>query len=120
MGRLEVWTHPTEEKKPNIKLLGRLVEKLSIDVKRSWVVGDSIEKDLVPGMGLGFRGAWAKYGKEFDKKNWDTLVSVSPWDAKTIGKEEAYKKKTPIEPDCVLESLFSLTEVVNEIQLSLF
>jgi hypothetical protein len=68
----------------------------------------------------GFKGAWAKYGKEFDAKNWDTLVSVSPWDATTIKKEEEHKKKKPMDPDCVLESFLSLRDVVGEIQLSLF
>ncbi|MCG7977252.1 MAG: HAD family hydrolase [Candidatus Thiodiazotropha endolucinida] len=120
MGNMQVLTHPSEEKKPNIDLLCRLTNELSIDVQRSWVVGDSVEKDLVPGMELGFKGAWAKYGKKYEQKNWETLVSVSPWDTKTIKKEEKHNKTEPIEPDWVLDSFYSLRNAIKEIQLSLF
>ncbi|MEW8426134.1 MAG: HAD hydrolase-like protein [Candidatus Thiodiazotropha sp.] len=120
MGNMLVLTHPSEEKKPNIDLLCRLINELSIDAQRSWVVGDSVEKDLIPGMELGFKGAWAKYGKKYEQKNWNTLVSVSPWDSKTIKKEEKHNKNESKEPDWVLDSFYSLRDAIKEIQLSLF
>ncbi len=117
-GKLLVWTHSASEKKPNRALLKRLLEELNANPEGSWAIGDSVEKDLQPAKELGLKGVWARYGKDFEKKNWGTLVSISPWEASTIKTEEA--SSFSIQPDFVVDEIAEIRKIIPAIQQSLF
>ncbi len=118
VGDLIILTHPASERKPNRALLERIIEEVRIIPTRSWVVGDSVEKDLLPAKDFGFTEIWARYGKSFQRKNWETLVGISPWEQREIQRE--VKGQGNIEPSYVIDEFSELQQIIPAIQVSLF
>ena len=55
--------------------------QLEVSPRDAIVVGDSVQKDLAPAMAMGATGVWARYGTEFERRNFDTLLSLTMWSA---------------------------------------
>lgn len=60
----------------------RMVERLGLTLgdRRIWVVGDSVERDLHPAIGLGIQCIWARYGARVDPTDYAELLRVTPWE----------------------------------------
>jgi phosphoglycolate phosphatase len=116
--RLPTISVTEKERKPNQQLLERIVQEFRIDTSRSWYIGDSIVKDLIPARATGFQDVWAKYGKDVQGKNWETLVRISPWHDAVIRTEES--KTAAFKPKHVLEDFGELRSIIPRRQLSLF
>lgn len=107
------------DRKPNPNLLGTLANELGIDCRHSWLVGDSIAKDLVPARAAGLQDVFAQYGKKFDQKNWETLVRISPWHDSAVRNE--VQPQQFFTPQYTIEQFSDLRDkkIVPEVQLSL-
>lgn len=81
-----------------------------------FVVGDSKEKDLRPALELGFHTVWARYGLDYDAKNFETLLRVTHWSAARV--HETYREDMAV--DYEISSFAELLDIVPGIQLSLF
>ena len=111
------WIFTKDEIKPNPFAYLQIISDLKISHKLSYVVGDSISKDLNPAKVIGAISIWAKYGLDFEKDNFNTLLEITNWDSKSI--KSAYEEK-PIEPDYVINSFSELNNIVETPQLKLF
>ncbi len=107
-----------DERKPNPTLLRSIITDMKLDADRSWLVGDSPVKDLAPAKEVGLHDVWAKYGKVYDERNWNTLVSVSPWAGSTIRHEADTSSR--FTPSHVIDDFSDLRKIVPALQSTLF
>lgn len=111
------WEFTKEELKPNPFAYLRIISDLNISHKTSYVIGDSISKDLNPAKEIGAITIWAKYGTTFEKKNFETLLTITHWDTQDV--KTTYEEK-PVEPDYVVDSFSELNKIIDTPQLRLF
>jgi FMN phosphatase YigB (HAD superfamily) len=67
------------EVKPNTAHYVHAMRAIGVAPELTWVVGDSLHKDLAPASTLGMRTIWAKYGMNGSQKNLDTLLRITHW-----------------------------------------
>jgi phosphoglycolate phosphatase len=72
-----VWRVATSERKPSITIYRRLTETFNISPELVTVVGDSVQRDLIPAVDAGMAAVWASYGQR-DGRREDLLQSVIP------------------------------------------
>jgi len=84
-------TVPEHLLKPNVEMYKLVCQQEGFCSDNSWVIGDSIRKDLEPGLSLGLNAIWAKYGTHFEEKNWETLLRITHWDPAKIN--HTYEEK---------------------------
>lgn len=106
------------DRKPNPAVLHILMEEFDLAPEQCWLVGDSIAKDLMPAREVGMHDVWARYGKEFELRNWQTLVQVSPWHDAVIKVEQS--PEVLYVPRHTISSFGELIDIVPEHQLTLF
>ncbi len=111
------WEFTKEELKPNPFAYLRIISDLNISHKTTYVIGDSISKDLNPAKAIGAITIWAKYGTTFEKKNFETLLTITHWDTQDV--KTAYEEK-PVEPDYIVDSFSELNNIIDTPQLKLF
>jgi FMN phosphatase YigB (HAD superfamily) len=83
----------------------------------TYVVGDSLAKDLAPGVHLGLTTIWAEYGQKIDPKNSDTLFRVTHWGPDQI--RTAYGPAV-IEPSFRIKSFSEIRRIIKPQQAYLF
>ena len=69
----------TGERKPSPKPFLRIIEDMKINPKKTIMVGDWAERDIVGAKNIGMITAWAKYGNQFE-----TTVSNADWELDDI------------------------------------
>ncbi len=111
------WEFSKDEIKPNPFAYLTVLDDLKTSHKLTYVVGDSISKDLNPAQIIGAKTIWAKYGTVFKEKNFKTLLKITHWDEKKIKKTYEEDK---IKPDFVIYSFGELRNIVEGSQLRLF
>jgi FMN phosphatase YigB (HAD superfamily) len=111
------WEFTNDELKPSSAGYKKVISDLNIDISNVYVIGDSLAKDIEPAMDLGAIGIWAKYGLDFQTKNYETILRISPWTDKH--QEEAYKQFTK-EPDFTVNSFLELKNIITPSQLKIF
>lgn len=111
------WKFAEAVLKPNPKMYQAVLEDLRIEPTSAWVVGDSLKKDVHPALQIGAMGVWARYGQQFDRKNFETLLLITPWSERRIA--ETYDEEA-IRPPFVIDSFGELLNYVPPYQGSLF
>jgi phosphoglycolate phosphatase-like HAD superfamily hydrolase len=72
------WQFDPPDLKPSDRMYRHALLATNTQPANALVVGDSLANDLVPALGLGARGAWARYGLHVDTGLWETLLAVTP------------------------------------------
>ncbi|MCA9732657.1 HAD family hydrolase [candidate division KSB1 bacterium] len=111
------WSFPKDELKPNPFAYLTIINELKASHKETYVIGDSVGKDVVPAKEIGAIAIWAEYGTKYEKKNFNTLLKITHWDSKKI--KSTYKEKS-IEPDFTVDSFSQLKSIIDPPQLRLF
>jgi phosphoglycolate phosphatase len=111
------WHFSKDELKPNPFAYLRVINDLKLSHKNTYVIGDSIYKDLNPAKEIGATTIWAKYGTNYEEKNFNTLLEMTHWDEKKI--KDTYDEKKII-PDFTIDKFDSLLDIVPRNQLKLF
>ena len=104
-----LWSISKELLKPNPEMYLRVITDLQIQQSNAWIVGDSLHKDVMPALEIGAVGVWARYGEEFDRKNFETLVSITHWSQDQIA--ATYDRKV-IQPSFTINSFSELTKLI--------
>jgi len=113
------WKLTKKQMKPNIYAYKKVMEDLEISPENTYVIGDSIAKDIQPAIEIGAKGIFAKYGEKNEKKNLDTVLSMTNWSKSEIEKVFFEKHK---EPDLIADDFSDLKNIikVEHPQLPLF
>ncbi|MCC7478323.1 HAD family hydrolase [bacterium] len=75
---------PAEDLKPSSRMYELALKIAGVRPTEAIAIGDSIVKDLVPGIELGIHVYWAKYGTRRNERNFDTILRLTHWSADKI------------------------------------
>ncbi len=100
-----------QDVKPNPKLIGRILNDLSLQEKDVFYVGDSLFKDISMANASNIRSVWAKYGTSHKKVNMETLFKISHWSDGEIKQQQDFIQRKIAIPDVVLHE--GLHEILN-------
>ncbi len=112
-----IWKLKEQELKPSPAGYLRIMKDLNLSPENIYVVGDSIQKDLAPAIQIGAKGVWARYGKRFDERNFQTLLTITHWDEAKI--KSVYESES-VKPTFIIDAFSRLKEIVPSPQPSLF
>ncbi len=112
----KIWRLASDGLKPNPEHYRIVIEDLGIRSSDTWVVGDSLQKDVRPALQIGAKGVWARYGQQFEQKNFRTILSVTHWSAEKIA--ETYDPRE-LKPDLVIDRFDDLVKHIPSVQAAL-
>lgn len=104
------WSLSKTELKPSSRGYLRVIEDLNLDVKHTICVGDSLYKDVKPALELDAIGVWAKYGRNFDAKNFETLLLITNWTEENIS---TVYDETTVVPTFIIGAFSELREIAS-------
>lgn len=102
-------TVDTQSRKPSTLPYKIAMEKFGAEPATTWVLGDSIDKDLRPAHELGATTLHAAYGTAVTQKNLETLLRITHWTAQEV---ESQYRAAPVVPDVTLSSIAQLRDVL--------
>lgn len=111
------WFLHREELKPSPLGYLRVINDVKTSHKVTYIIGDSLTKDIQPALQIGAVGIWAEYGMHFDKKNFETLLKITHWDNDKV--REAYNNDI-ILPNYTINNYSELMDIIIPQQISLF
>ncbi len=111
------WVLPKKQLKPNPYGYLKIMEEFGVSPENTYIIGDSILKDVQPAIDIGANGIWAKYGEECQQKNLDTVLGMTNWSQSEI-KATFFDKHT--EPNLIALKFSDLKTIIKPNQLSLF
>lgn len=113
----KLWLLQESELKPSASGYRRIMKDLGASREATYVIGDSLQKDLRPAAELGLTTVWARYGLKFDAKNFDTLLTITHWSNERVA---AVYQESSIQPTFTLESFSEIQQLVSLSQGRLF
>lgn len=114
---IKTWILKKEQMKPNTYSYNKIMSELNVSPQDTYVIGDSILKDIRPAIEIGAKGIWAKYGEKCSQKNLDTVLNMTNWSQSDI-KRVFFDKHD--EPEYVANSFGDLKKIIQLDQLSFF
>lgn len=111
------WPEPKENIKPNPIGFLKVISSLFVSHKNTYIIGDSLTKDVLPANEIGATSIWAKYGIEYQEKNLNTLLQMTHWTDQKVKKEYAEQS---IIPNHEINAFSELRKIVKGPQLNLF
>lgn len=69
-----------EYNKPSSKIFDYIAAEFNIHKKNIYMLGDSLEKDVLPAQKAGVVDIWAKYGTRHGTESRAVLSRITPWD----------------------------------------
>lgn len=106
------------ELKPNADVVNRVVMDFKLDKAHSFMVGDSVSKDVVAAQMSGIRDIWARYGTTPLEGNLDTLRRITPWTSTQQGAEIGASNK--VIPSHSIDDFSELISIIGSSRLRLF
>lgn len=93
------------KRKPNPVLLSDICAEFSVPPSEVAYVGDSLTRDVSMAKAAGVWAVWAKYGTQYDRNHWKTLVRVTHWTEEDVRREaELQHKLSKVRPDFEIDS----------------
>ena len=111
------WEFEEAELKPNPTMYRRVLADLGVKVTDAWALGDSLHKDVRPAIEIGAVGVWARYGRNVDPKNFETVLTITPWSQERIA---ATYDDEVIGARHIVDSFAALKDFIPPHQISLF
>jgi FMN phosphatase YigB (HAD superfamily) len=105
-----------EHLKPSPRMYLDVLERLHIDPRDTWVVGDSLSKDVRPAMEIGANGVWASYGTVYREENLATLLDITHWSSAQI--EDTYAG-VAVTPTATIGAFQELMDLIPKPQMTL-
>lgn len=99
----------SDARKPATDAYELALDKVGVEPSACWVVGDSLEKDLVPARKLGAKTVLAAYGKSVASKDIETLLRVTHWSDKEV---DTHYTTSTFDPDYAIDSFDELTSIL--------
>jgi FMN phosphatase YigB (HAD superfamily) len=112
-----LWPLHQSELKPSPTGYLRIMEQVGASPESTYVVGDSLHKDVRPALQVGATGVWARYGSAFEKKNFDTLLKITHWSSEKVS---AVYDEQAVEPTYTIDSFSELQTIIQVPQARLF
>lgn len=102
---------PIQYTKPNTFVIDTIISKYGIERENVYMVGDSIEKDVLMAKKAKIQDIWAEYGTKYQRGYGSILRSITPWSRTKQKKEEIFQKK--IEPAYIISDFSEVKDIIN-------
>ena len=102
---------PINSKKPDTKVLNKIIFDLGLKKRDCVYVGDSLTKDIAMALDAGVDSVWAKYGEAKDRPGYELLRAVTHWTAEEVEMEKNALNNNKVHPTHTLEWAFE--EILN-------
>lgn len=103
---------PASERKPNPAVLFDICRREGFLPQDTCYVGDSIVRDVSMAKQAGVKAIWARFGTNYERDLWDTLVSVTHWTDDDVKREvELRDQYSTIAPDAIVDSFSELLPI---------
>ena len=113
----KIWVLPKELLKPDTNSYLKIINEIGCTSKQCVVIGDSIQKDLVPALEHDIMAVWAKYGRDFNGSNFETLLKITDWSEEKV--QSTYFDDS-IVPSYTIDCFSQLTKIIFPPQMSIF
>lgn len=104
--------------KPNPNGLIRIINECGLDVKNSYLVGDSLDKDIALAQEVGVNDIWARYGKTVLSDSISTLSRITPWNNDDVKRHDS--AQIFVKPTYIIDDFSEIKNFINPLQLELF
>lgn len=111
-----LWRVCAEELKPNPICYRKIINDLGTSYTMTYVVGDSLWRDIKPALEIGVIGIWAKYGRECEPKSLETLFKIDKLSEEKIS--DIYDSRLA-NPPLVINTFSELQKIIQPPQLRL-
>ena len=96
---------PPSERKPNPALLLDICRREGFTPSETCYIRDSIVRDVAMARSAGVKSIWARFGTQYEKGLWETLVTVTHWTDEDVKREvELRTQFGTVSPDVVIDS----------------
>jgi phosphoglycolate phosphatase len=92
------WGLDDDQLKPSPAMYSLVVRDMGVQTSKTLVVGDSLVRDVLPGLRIGTQGAWAQYGTHLRRDLLEVLLTVTPWSTETVTQHYAGDKDSSMVP----------------------
>jgi FMN phosphatase YigB (HAD superfamily) len=106
------------ELKPNVDAIERVIRDFAVDRGTSFMVGDSLAKDIVVAQRAGLNDVWARYGTEPKAENRATIRRITPWTPSQQAEEVI--ARSIVTPTFVIDDFAEIQSLIGLSQLALF
>lgn len=106
------------ELKPNSAGFDMIVRELGLNRELTYMIGDSLWKDIRFAQLVGITDIWARYGKEAHKENLETLRRITYWTEEDIIKNEEAKRE--VKPTFIVDDFSQIKSIIASCQMTLF
>jgi len=101
------------EAKPDPKALRKLIAEFNLDIKKTYLIGDSLENDIYLAQKAGIIDIWAKYGKEnLLQKDLETIGKISTFSEEE--KNENIILRQSIKPTFTVNSFDEIRSIIGD------
>jgi FMN phosphatase YigB (HAD superfamily) len=102
---------PSDERKPNPRLLRDICSKEGVPISDTMYVGDSLTRDVSMAKSAGATAVWARYGTRYSSALWSEVVRVTHWTDEHVTLEARLREQCrDIRPDHTIDSF---SEIIN-------
>jgi len=99
------------EAKPNPEKFLLLLHKHQLSPDNTYMVGDSLWKDVGLAQKIDAHDIWARYGKNVQEKNLETLRRITPWSEEEITKNKEARDR--IRPSYTIDDFSEIKSIIG-------
>jgi FMN phosphatase YigB (HAD superfamily) len=108
----------SSELKPNVDVVNRMLTDFNLSRADTFMLGDSLSKDVAAARAAGVRDVWARYGTRPREENLNTLRRITPWtETEKVADREA---RLRIAPTFTIDDISELTALMGTRRPRLF
>jgi len=101
-----------QDVKPSPETLRSLLNEFQLTPPNTYLVGDSIQKDIAGAQEVGIIDIWARYKNYSSKtKNIETILKITPWTKEQIAKSK--EASQVIKPTYIIDSFAEIKEIIG-------
>ena len=98
--------------KPNPDILTSVLREFQLLPENTYLVGDSLWKDIYAAQQVGMNDIWAEYGRVInERKNLDTILRITPWTEEMLAKNQAASDE--IHPTYVIKDFAEVISIIG-------
>lgn len=102
---------PIQYTKPNTFVIDRIINEYGIERENIYMIGDSIEKDILMAKNANIKDIWAEYGTKYQRGYGSVLRSITPWSRTKQKKEGVFQKK--IESTYIISDFAEIKDIIS-------
>jgi FMN phosphatase YigB (HAD superfamily) len=108
----------SSELKPNAAVVERVLRDFGLDREQTYMVGDSLSKDVAAAQVSRVHDVWARYGTKPQEVNLETLRRITPWTESERSAEQLAKHE--VRPTEIIDGFSQLVDLMGTCRPTLF